>query len=151
MRTVGLDLGERRIGVAVSDSAGTLAVPHTTVARAGDPSDDHRAIAALVEELGVERVVVGLPLSLDGTRGPAAQSIEAEAAVLGQSLRVPVELFDERFTTVTANRSLASAGMRSRERRHRVDEVAATVLLQTWLDGQAAKAAVLRGPRSEST
>ena len=148
MRAVGLDLGERRIGVAVSDRAGVVAVPHTTLRRSGDPAADRRAIAAVVDELGGERVVVGLPLSLDGGFGPAARSIEAEAAALGEVLPVPVELFDERFTTVTANRALADAGLRSRDRRRKVDETAATVLLQSWLDGR--KAGAPREPRSES-
>ena len=149
MRVVGLDLGERRIGVAVSDGEGITAVPHTTLQRSEESAADHRAIASLVEELGAEQVVVGLPLSLDGTHGPAARSIEAEAAALGAVLTVPVALVDERFTTVTANRSLAGGGVRGRARRRKVDEVAATVLLQTWLDGR--KANVPRGPRSEST
>jgi putative Holliday junction resolvase len=151
---VGLDLGERRIGVAVSDRSGITAVPHTTLQRSGDADADadRRAIARVVAELGAERVVVGLPLSLDGTSGPAARAAEAEAHALAAVLPVPVELVDERFTTVTANRSLAGAGVRGRDRRRKVDEVAATVLLQTWLDGrQRADADVLRGPRSEST
>jgi len=136
MRAVGLDLGERRIGVAVSDGAGITAVPHGTIERSGDPAADHRAIAALVDELGATGVVVGLPLSLDGSQGPAARRAEAEAMALGAVLNVPVDVVDERFTTVTANRSLAGAGVRGRARRYKVDEVAATVLLQTWLDGR---------------
>ncbi|MGH9225090.1 MAG: Holliday junction resolvase RuvX [Acidimicrobiales bacterium] len=161
MRAVGVDLGQRRIGIAVSDSAGITAVPHATLPRSGGgPDADHRALAAVVGELAAECVVVGLPLSLDGSRGSAARIVEAEAAALGAVLPVPVELVDERFTTVTANRSLAGGGVRGRARRHKVDEVAATVLLQTWLDGQrraaahgvqATQAGVPDEPRSEST
>ena len=132
MRVVGLDLGERRIGVAVS--AGALAVPHSTVERSGDVEADRATLALLVAELDAERVVVGLPLSLDGSVGPAARSAEAEAEALGRVLAVPVELFDERLTTVTASRSLATAGIRGRARRSVVDQVAATVLLQAWID-----------------
>ncbi len=135
-RVVGVDLGSRRIGVAVSDRAGLVAVPHGTIERSGDPARDRAAIGAVVEELGGERVLVGLPLSLDGSRGPAADRASDEAVALGGVLSVPVELADERLTTVIANRSLASAGVGSRGRRRRVDEVAATVLLQAWLDAK---------------
>lgn len=137
MRAIGIDLGERRIGVAVSDSGGVLAVGRGTVQRSGDIAADHAALARVVEETGAERAVVGLPLSLDGSHGPAAQKVAAEAATLEAALGVPVELYDERFTTVTASRSLAGAGMRSRAQRRVVDEAAATVLLQSWLDGRS--------------
>ena len=133
MRVVAFDLGERRIGVAVS--AGGLAVPHDTVHRSGDPERDRKALVAVVEELGAERVVVGLPLSLDGSRGPAAVKVEAEAAELAEALSVPVELVDERLSTVTATRSLRAAGVGGRNQRRVVDQVAATVFLQAWLDG----------------
>lgn len=136
MRAIGIDLGERRIGVAVSDSGGVLAVGRGTVHRSGDRAADHAALARIVEETAAERAVVGLPLSLDGTEGPAAQRVTAEAAELEAALGVPVELYDERFTTVAASRSLAAAGMRSRGQRRVVDETAATILLQSWLDGR---------------
>jgi putative Holliday junction resolvase len=136
LRVVALDLGERRIGVAVSDRAGTVAVPHDTVRRSGDPVADREAIAGLVADLEAERVVVGLPLSLDGSYGPAARRAEEEAKALADALTVPVELADERLTTVTANRSLAASGVRARDRRRAVDQLAATVLLQAWLDAQ---------------
>ena len=132
MRVVALDLGAKRIGVAVS--AGALAVPSTTVERSGDAEADRAALARLVDELGAERVVVGLPLSLDGTEGPAARQAATEAAALAEVVPVPVELVDERLSTVTANRSLANAGVRGRARREVVDQVAATVFLQAWLD-----------------
>lgn len=133
---VALDLGSRRIGVAVSDSGGMLATPHSVITRAGDPVADRAAIAAVVEEVGAERVVVGLPTSLDGTAGPAALAAEAEARALETFLRVPVELHDERLTTVSANRSLSEAGVKGRKRRSVVDQVAATILLQSWLDSR---------------
>ena len=149
MRAVGLDLGERRIGVAVSDRDGRLAVPHATIERSGDPGRDRAAIAQAVQELGAEAVVVGLPLSLDGSPGPAALAAQAEAAVLAELLGVAVEVVDERLTTVTANRSLATAGVGSRRRRRVVDQVAATVLLQSWLDGQRGATPVPSEPRME--
>ncbi|MFN2506562.1 MAG: Holliday junction resolvase RuvX [Acidimicrobiales bacterium] len=132
MRAVGLDLGEKRIGVAVT--AGTLAMPHAVIQRSGDAKVDHSAVARMVEELGGERLVVGLPLSLDGSHGPAARRAEAEAEELRAVVAVPVELFDERLTTVSATRSLAAAGVRGRAQRRVVDQVAAAVLLQAWLD-----------------
>ena len=103
-RVVGIDLGERRIGVSVSDSQHVLATPHAVIARSGDLGVDHRAIAAVVSEFGAGLVVVGLPLSLAGDRGPAASAAAAEAAVLGSELGVPVVLHDERLTTVEAER-----------------------------------------------
>ncbi len=133
-RVVGVDLGSRRIGLAVSDPSGTIASPHTVLQRSGDRALDHRAIAALVEEVGAERVVVGLPLSLDGGLGPAARAARAEADELAAVVGVPVETFDERLTTVTAERVLAEQGLRAEERRLVVDKVAAAVLLQAWLD-----------------
>lgn len=147
VRAVGLDLGERRIGVAVSDRGGRLAVGHGVVERCGDERADRERLAEMIRELDAEQVVVGLPLSLDGSRGPAAVRAEREAAALADAIGdVPVALVDERLTTVTATRQLAAAGVRSRARRPIVDEVAATVLLQTWLDGRRAAPS---GPETE--
>lgn len=136
MRVVGIDLGSRRIGVAVSDATGTLASPYVVIERRGDRSADHRAIAEVVAEAEAERVVVGLPLSLDGTMGPAARAAEAEAAELAAVLPVSVETHDERLTTVTAERSMMERGMKGDARRRVVDKVAAAVMLQAWLDSQ---------------
>jgi putative holliday junction resolvase len=138
-KAIALDLGSRRIGVAVSDAAGTLAFPRPYIPRHADRALDHRAVADVVEEVGAVVVVVGLPLSLDGSRGPAARAAEEEAAALARSLQglhVTVETFDERFTTVVAEAALGSAGADSRQRRVRVDGAAATVLLQSWLDAR---------------
>ena len=134
MRVLALDLGSRRIGVAVSDPTGTLASPFQVLARAADPAADHAAIANIVTEMGAERVVVGLPLSLDGREGQAAELARAEAEALAAVLTVPVELHDERLTTVAADRSLKQSGKGGRARRKVVDQAAATVLLQSWLD-----------------
>lgn len=133
-RVVALDLGSRRIGVAVSDSAGTLALPHGVIERSGDPGADRTAVARLVAEVEAACVVVGLPLSLDGTRGPSARAASDEAAALAERLDIPVEVVDERFTTTSADRALAGAGVRGRARRRVVDQVAASVILQAWLD-----------------
>ncbi|MGH9244432.1 MAG: Holliday junction resolvase RuvX [Acidimicrobiales bacterium] len=135
MRVLALDLGSRRIGVALSDPSGTLASPVATITRARQRVDDHRRIAELVAEHQAERVVVGLPLSLDGSVGPAARGVLAEVDELAGTLAVPVETFDERFTTVTADGYLREAGRRGRQRVGVVDQAAAAVLLQAWLDG----------------
>lgn len=137
MRALGLDLGARRIGVAISDSEGRVATPIATVERSSkDRTADHRAIAGLVTEWGAEVVAVGLPLSLDGSIGPAAAGVLAEVAELAQVLAVPVETVDERFTTVTADDLLKAGGVRGRDRKKVIDQAAAAVLLQAWLDRQ---------------
>lgn len=136
MRALGLDLGSRRIGVAVSDSAGTVATPVDVVVRSGDRRRDHRVIAGLVREWEAEIVVVGLPYSLSGDLGPAARAALAEARELGATVGVPVETYDERLTTVTAERSLMEQRMTADARRRVVDKVAAAVLLQSWLDSR---------------
>lgn len=138
MRVLGIDLGARRIGVALSDSGEVIASPYEVVQRSGDRARDHREIALLVEESEAGLVVVGLPLSLDGSIGPAAAAAQDEAAELAAALTVPVELFDERLTTVTAERALKSQGMKGPARRKVVDKVAAAVMLQAFLDRRAA-------------
>jgi putative Holliday junction resolvase len=112
-----------------------MAVPSTTVERTGDDTRDRSRLVEAVRELEPERVVVGLPRSMDGTDGPAAVWARAEAAALAELLDVPVELYDERLTTVSAQRSLVAAGVKGRNRRQVIDQVAAAVLLQAWLDG----------------
>jgi putative holliday junction resolvase len=133
-RALGVDLGERRIGIAVCDSAGVVATPYEVVTRTGDRGRDHARIAAIVEETQTEVVVVGLPLSLNGTRGPAAARVEAELEELRDRLDARIVAWDERLTTVEADKRLQARGMSGRERRRVVDEVAATVILQSWLD-----------------
>ena len=134
MRALGIDLGERRIGVAVCDAEGRVATPLTVIERSGSRARDHRQIAELVAEHEAETVVVGLPLSLDGGTGPAARGAEHEAQQLQGALAVPVETHDERLTTVIAERALAESGLSAKARRRRVDMVAASVILQGWLD-----------------
>jgi len=153
-RVIGIDLGDRRIGVSVSDSRRVLASPHSVIVRSGQLSVDHRAISAVVSEFDAGLVVVGLPLSLSGDRGPAAQAAVEEAAVLEGALEVPVVLHDERLTTVEAERrrhlpadlvrARGREGGRPRARQARssgaraghvgIDALAATILLQSWLD-----------------
>ncbi len=137
MRALGIDLGAKRIGIAVSDSDGRVATPIETVHRSGDVAGDHRTIGALAREWEVEVLVVGLPLSLDGTEGPAAVAARGEANRLAASLLLPMELYDERLTTVTAEQRLREQGLDGKARRRVVDQVAASILLQSWLDRQA--------------
>jgi putative Holliday junction resolvase len=136
VRALGIDLGSRRIGVAVSDTDGALAMPVEVVARGGDEAGDHRRLLALAAEFEVECLVVGLPLSLDGTMGPTATAMLAEIERLRRRTSLPVETYDERFTTVTANQRLMEQGLDATQRRQVVDKVAAAVLLQAWLDGR---------------
>ena len=136
---MGVDLGARRIGIAVSDSAGTLATPRGTLLRTGDAGRDRRALVDLVREEEAVVVVVGHPLSLDGSRGPAARAAEEEADELSALLGahgVRVELFDERLTTVSAHQALTAGGTRGRDQRRVVDQTAAAVMLMAWLDGR---------------
>ena len=136
-RVAALDLGAKRIGVAYSDSGRTLASPWGTIERSGDPGRDHAAVVDAVREVEASTVVVGLPLSLSGERGPAARAALAEAEALRQALEplgVTLETADERLTTVEAQRALRAAGKTGREARRVVDSAAAMVLLQAWLD-----------------
>ncbi len=138
-RALGIDLGERRIGVAVSDAEGRVATPITVIERSGSRNRDHQRISELVAEYEAGVVVVGLPLSLDGSAGPAAQAAEQEVGELEAALAVPVLTHDERFTTAIAERALAESGLSGKARRQRVDMVAASVILQSWLDAPERK------------
>jgi putative Holliday junction resolvase len=131
-RAIGLDLGDARIGVSISDDDRRMAVPLGTI-HTGAPAD-LKAVAALVEEHAATTVVVGLPLSMSGERGSAAVKAASFAGALRSILTVPVELQDERLSTVEAERGLRDAGVTGRERRKVVDRTAATVILQAWLD-----------------
>jgi putative Holliday junction resolvase len=137
LRVVAVDLGSRRIGVAVSDATGTLASPHTVLDRSGDVGADHRRLAAIVAEVGAERVVVGMPLSLDGSAGTAALAAADEAEAIAAVVGVPVETYDERLTTVSAQQALRAGGTRARKQWGVIDKAAAAVLLQAWLDGRS--------------
>jgi putative holliday junction resolvase len=135
-RVLGLDLGDARIGVAISDDRRRIAVPLGTV-RTGAPADV-KAIADLVLGHGVTLVVIGHPLHLSGEAGERAHHAERFAAALEAFLDVPVLLQDERLSSVEADRALREAGASGRERRRTVDRSAATVILQAWLDAASA-------------
>jgi len=135
-RVLGLDLGDARIGVAISDDRRRIAVPLGTV-RTGAPADV-KAIADLVHGHGVTLVVIGHPLHLSGEAGERAHHAERFADALDAFLDVPVLLQDERLSSVEADRALREAGASGRERRRTVDRSAATVILQAWLDAAGA-------------
>lgn len=136
MRALGIDFGSKRIGIAVSDADGRLASAVDTVHRSGDRQRDHRRILELAAEFEVEVLVAGLPYSLDGTIGPSAAGILQEVDELAATTHLVVETYDERLTTVTAERILREQGLDAPARRKVVDKVAAAILLQAWLDGR---------------
>ena len=136
MRALGVDLGTRRVGLALSDSEGLIATPLEVLERSGSEAQDHAAIAAVATERAVEVVVVGLPVSMDGTMGPAARAARAEVGRLATALAVPVETCDERLSTAAAHRQLRMGEVPGPRRRQVVDMVAAAVILQSWLDAR---------------
>ena len=144
MRFLGLDVGEIRIGVALSDETATLASGLPTLKRVG-PRKDVKAIARIVREREVGEVVVGMPWRLDGTVGPQAEKVAAFVEALRRSLSVPVETWDERLTSVAADELLAEAGVRRKDRKEKIDRAAAVLILQGYLDARAARPAAEEG------
>jgi putative Holliday junction resolvase len=135
VRYLGLDVGDVRIGAALSDETATIATGLPTLVRVG-PRKDVQAIAALVRDREAGGVVVGLPRRLDGTLGPQAEKVLAFVEDLRRSVRVPVVTWDERFTSVMATQVLVEAGVRRQDRKGKVDRVAAVLILQGYLDAQ---------------
>ena len=133
-RVLGLDLGSVRIGVALSDPGRVIASPYGVIERGKDHTADHAAIAAAVATTEATVVVVGLPRNMSGKETAAAKATRAEGEELRAALGVPIVFWDERLSTVTAQRSLIEGGMRRKERKGSVDKVAAAVILQSWLD-----------------
>jgi putative Holliday junction resolvase len=134
---MGLDVGTRTVGVAVADELGFTAQPLETVRRKS-LRVDLEALAAIAREHGVGRVVVGLPLNMDGSEGPRALASRKFAAEVERSLGLPVEFWDERLTTAEAQRMLISADVSRARRKEVVDTVAASIILQGWLDARSA-------------
>jgi putative Holliday junction resolvase len=133
VRTLGVDLGRVRIGLALADDVLRTARPLKVIARTTRAAD-LAAIAAAAREYEVERVVLGLPLNMDGSEGPSARLARAFAPRLEEALAAPVELFDERLSTFEAETRLRDQGFSAKDRRARVDAEAAAVILQGWLD-----------------
>lgn len=135
-RVLGVDLGERRIGLAISDEERRLAFPAGHLERKA-LARDLEALRLLAADRGATRIVVGLPLHLDGREGTGARAAREFARALGEATALPVELLDERLTTVEAERALREASRKTRRGRKQViDAMAATLLLRGWLDAQ---------------
>ena len=132
-RLMGLDLGAKTIGVAVSDVSRTIATARTTLRRT-KLSRDIETLRALVADEGIGGIVVGLPVNMDGSEGPRAQSARDTAARLAEGLALPVALWDERWSTVAAERAMLDADLSRRKRARKVDRVAAAYILQGALD-----------------
>lgn len=145
MRALGLDLGSKRIGVALSDSAGVMALPYEVLQRTGDRERDHRRIAALVAETEAEIVVVGLPLSLDGAPGDMTERCQRFARQLEGRYHLPVALVDERLTSVEAEARLRDRGLDWRRRKATLDAEAAAIALQAYLDSHRHEHGQARG------
>jgi len=132
MAILGLDVGDKRIGVALAD--GLLAIPLTVVDRAGEEADMEKLLA-LAREHGAERIVVGLPLSMNGSIGRQAEKVLAFSRALSEHVNIPVDTWDERLSTVSAERLLLDSGMKREKRKGKRDAMAAAIILQAYLDG----------------
>lgn len=137
-RILGVDVGERRVGFAVSDPTEFLASSHGMV-EVQSPAHAANETVRLCRELGAAKVVVGMPINMDGSRGPAAQKAEAFAEALRGKLDLPVDTWDERLSTKSAHDVLIEAGTRREKRKGLVDKLAAQIMLQNYLDAQHAR------------
>ena len=136
MRALGIDYGERRIGVALSDPTGTLATPITTLTQRRGKRPPVRELERIAREAEVAQIVIGLPLSLAGEETERCVAVRALGEALAGRLGIPVAYVDERLTTVRATRLVRGSGLpkSQRERKERVDAAAAALILQAWLD-----------------
>jgi len=133
MRVLGIDYGTKRLGLAVSDETGVLASPLPTLHRT-EEAEDLRRIASIVAERGVTSIVVGLPINMDGTHGPMCQEVREFSARIANEIGVPVDTFDERLTSMEAERVLIEAGIQRKRRKGIRDGLAAVLILQGFLD-----------------
>ncbi len=140
MKQLGVDLGDRRCGIAVCDKDELLATPHATLEVRG-LKDAAAQIGELCRKLCVEQIVVGLPLKTDGKRGERAERVLAFCDLIRPQVQIPIVTWDERFTTVEAYGYLHQSGKSVKEGRAHVDELAATLILQSYLDAQKQKKA----------
>jgi len=135
VRMLGLDIGERRVGVALGDSRSRIATPLCVLE--APLSANVTGLESLVEEYSVKRLVIGLPLTLGGDEGPQARAVRLEAEELARLLPVETVFVDERLTSAQANRHMSACGVSQKKRRGSVDMVAAAILLQAYLDSKA--------------
>jgi putative Holliday junction resolvase len=136
MRVLGIDYGSKRIGLALSDEMAMIAQPLEFVP-AEPLSNALERLAAITRERGVGKIVVGLPRNMDGSYGPAAEKARGFVAALQAKVATPIRTWDERLTTVSANRALIAAGMSRQKRKTKVDQTAAAILLQSFLDSES--------------
>jgi putative Holliday junction resolvase len=139
MRALGVDAGERRIGLAMSDPSGLIASPLEVLVIEED-DDPVAVVTERARDLDAECIVVGMPIDLRGEQGVAAQNMQQFVDALRQATELPVETCDERMTSAVAARSMQEAGLTERDRRGQVDKVAAALILQTWLDRRRTEA-----------
>jgi putative Holliday junction resolvase len=139
-RLIGLDIGERRIGVAVSDEMNVVALPERVIERR-NLEDDLRALSDLAREKRARGFIVGLPIRLDGSQGKEAQRVAEFARKLAQRADIPVEMSDERFSTKQAERHLIKSDVKRKRRRQVIDKIAAQIILQSYLDAQGERCA----------
>lgn len=137
MRILGLDLGEKNIGMAVSDELGLTAQGLDNINRGKDIEEDLDRIKAIVQKYGVEKIVIGLPRNMDGSCGPQAQKALQFAELVADRLKLPVENWDERLSTVSAQRLLIEADVSRKKRRRVIDKMAAVIILQGYLNARA--------------
>lgn len=136
MRILGLDHGTRRVGVAVSDEMHMIALPLEYIAP--EPFADFLArLKEILREKEIELILIGMPRNMDGSYGPAALKVQEFAAALKDAVTVPLKLWDERLTTTQAQKFLIQGGMRRDKRKEKVDQTAAAILLQSYLDSRA--------------
>ncbi len=135
-RILGLDYGEKRLGFALSDPSGMLATPLSVEVCASE-EDAVRIVRKQCEKTGAEAVVIGLPLNMNGSKGPQAQRVAQFAEKLRQTLGKPVSLWDERLSSRAVERTMRDLGVKARDQRGRVDKLAAQWMLQCYLDARA--------------
>ncbi len=138
MIALGLDIGERRVGVAVSDASGAVAMP-VKVLPAAEVLGHARSFRLLLEDYEPDVLVCGRPMTLAGEEGPQAARVEEAARAIAATCQLPLEFADERLSSVEAKRILRAQGLSEREMRGRVDSIAASLILQTWLDERRAE------------
>lgn len=134
-KALGIDLGDARVGVAVSDDLGMLAHPLETIST--QSTNVVKRVLALAGERSVETIIVGMPRNMNGSHGPAADKAKAFIEELRRETTLPIMAWDERLSTVSAQRALQEAGRNTRKQKSVIDQVAAQIILQSWLDSQA--------------
>ena len=135
MRVLAIDHGTKRMGIALSDPSGTIALPLEFI-----PAEPFNMfltrVKTLIQEKEVEMILVGMPRNMDGSYGPAAAKVREFVAVLKETIAIPVQTWDERLTSAQANRFLIQADVRRKDRKQKVDQAAAAILLQSFLDSR---------------